>query len=338
MDGQRKVSCDSPFISVVIPTYNRAHCLREAIDSVLAQTFTDYEIIVTDDGSTDNTKDLLQAYLPKIRYIYQKNQGVAAARNAAIKDAKGQWIAFLDSDDEWLPSKLELQVKDLQQYPDAVLSCSNVLFEGPSGAQSIDFFKSCLSFDFNCSQFILEPFFKCYAFTSTVLAKRDTIVAVGMFNENLQIFEDGDLFFRISTQGGFVVNPIVLAKAVRRVERADLNLSIQFLKNKERFYENVITACNEYGKIFLTPMQKKHVQEKISSSWFDLGMVHHDLKNTSLAKRCFFESFQAHPSWKNFVKFLLGLSGTIGINYIKKGRETKKGFRRSEYYQNDSKQ
>lgn len=328
----------TPAVSVIIPTYNRSQYVTEAIGSVLAQTFTDYEIIVIDDGSTDNTREAILPYFSKITYIYQENRGVSAARNTGIREAKGEWIAFLDSDDEWLPSKLELQVKDLQQFPDAVLSCTNIVFEGGAGSQSIDYFETCLSVNFNRTEFIQDALFKSYAFTSTVLARRKDILIVGMFDEHMSIYEDIDLFFRLSTQGGFVVNPLVLAKAFRRDEYGEINLSGQFLSEKEKNYKNIINIYKKLANFRLTPQQKYFVREKLSNSWFDLGIVYQDLKLCSQGRHCFLASFCAHPSWKSFVKFLLGLSGTIGVNHIKKGRETKKGFRRSEYYQNDSKQ
>jgi glycosyltransferase involved in cell wall biosynthesis len=104
-----------PTVSVIIPTYNRADCITKSIDSVLSQNYNDYEIIVVDDGSTDNTRQILQVYVDKglIRYIYQDNAGCAAARNVGISTAKGEWIAFLDSDDRWLPDKLAVQMQYL---------------------------------------------------------------------------------------------------------------------------------------------------------------------------------------------------------------------------------
>ena len=97
-------------ISVIIPTYNRYEFLKRALNSVYAQTFLPSEVIVVDDGSTDNTSHI-QLDFPKIKYIYQKNSGVSSARNTGIKNATSDWIAFLDSDDTWLESKLELQVQ-----------------------------------------------------------------------------------------------------------------------------------------------------------------------------------------------------------------------------------
>ena len=111
----------NPCISVIIPTYNRCWILKEAIDSVLSQKFTDFEIIVVDDGSNDATAALLSAYGDQITTIYQENRGVSAARNAGILMAKGNYIAFLDSDDMWLPEKLSCQVDFFQSHPEAVI-------------------------------------------------------------------------------------------------------------------------------------------------------------------------------------------------------------------------
>src|SRR5690242_13806787 len=95
-----------PLISVVIPTFNRARCVANAVDSVLVQTFKDCEVIVVDDGSTDATAEVLKGYGNRVRVIQQSNRGVSAARNAGIRSARGEWIAFLDSDDIWNPDKL----------------------------------------------------------------------------------------------------------------------------------------------------------------------------------------------------------------------------------------
>lgn len=109
-----------PRVSVIIPTYNRKDYVQEAIDSVLAQTYTDYEIIVVDDGSTDGTGEALQVrYGDRIRYVWQENQGESVARNRATEMAQGEFIAFLDSDDLWMPEKLQRQVAYLEMWSDA---------------------------------------------------------------------------------------------------------------------------------------------------------------------------------------------------------------------------
>lgn len=106
-------------VSVIVPTYNRAHYLGEAIESILNQDIQgcQIEIIVVDDGSTDNTKEVLKKFGNSVRYIYQDNRGAGAARNRGIKKATGEWVAFLDSDDRWLPEKLTLQFRVLDAFP-----------------------------------------------------------------------------------------------------------------------------------------------------------------------------------------------------------------------------
>jgi glycosyltransferase involved in cell wall biosynthesis len=105
-------------VSVVIPTYNSAAYLADAVDSVLNQTFTDFEIIVIDDGSTDDTESVMGRYGDRVRYIRQANGGVAAARNRGIEESRGRYVAFLDSDDTWFPSKLERQLEALRKDPE----------------------------------------------------------------------------------------------------------------------------------------------------------------------------------------------------------------------------
>ena len=117
-----------------MPAYNHAHYLAEAIESVLAQTYTDIEIIVIDDGSTDNTKKVLAPYIKggKIRYIYQENRGLSAARNTGLKAAQGMYIKFLDSDDFLYPEQIDGQVKQIKDA-DHFLSISDCCFLQPSG-------------------------------------------------------------------------------------------------------------------------------------------------------------------------------------------------------------
>src|SRR5580658_1669327 len=106
----------NPLVSVIIPVYDREHCVKRAIDSVLAQSFKDFEVVVVDDGSKDGSLQILKSYGDAIHLICQKNAGAGAARNAAIRAARGRWIAFLDSDDEWRPDKLECQMRLVEKY------------------------------------------------------------------------------------------------------------------------------------------------------------------------------------------------------------------------------
>ena len=106
------------FFSIIIPTFNRKSFLRVAIDSVLAQTYENFELIIVNDGSTDSTKDMIKTYSdPRIVYVYQENQGVSSARNTGLSKATGNFIAFLDSDDKWVKEKLAKSVEYIGKYP-----------------------------------------------------------------------------------------------------------------------------------------------------------------------------------------------------------------------------
>ena len=107
----------SPQVSVVAPAFERREVLPRALDSVVAQTYGDWELIVVDDGSTDGTAEMVKQDYPDVHLVVQENHGVSAARNAGIAQARGEWIAFLDSDDAWLPEKLERQMKALEAHP-----------------------------------------------------------------------------------------------------------------------------------------------------------------------------------------------------------------------------
>lgn len=125
-----------PVVSVIVPTFNRAALVREAIDSVLAQTFTSYEIIVVDDGSTDDTASVTAVYGDRLRYVYTERGGVAHARNVGVRHAAGRYLTFLDSDDRLYPYALELQVALLERFPAVGMACAEM-----SGFDDAGFFE-----------------------------------------------------------------------------------------------------------------------------------------------------------------------------------------------------
>jgi len=182
----------TPCISVIIPTYNRCWILKEAIDSVLSQEYTDFEIIVVDDGSNDATAALLSAYGDQITTIYQGNSGVSAARNAGILMAKGKYVAFLDSDDMWLPEKLSCQVDFFQSHAEAVICQTDEIWirngvrVNPKNRHK------------KPSGMIFEPSLQlCLVSPSAVMIKKSLFDAVGLFNEAFPACEDYDLWLRI---------------------------------------------------------------------------------------------------------------------------------------------
>lgn len=190
-----------PKVSVVISTYNRAHFVSDAIDSVLNQTFKDLEIVVVDDGSTDNTRQVLEKYGDSIHYVYQENKGRAEARNTGIKFAKGEYIAFLDDDDMWLPQKLEKQVVFLNAHPDIGLvhTFTKVIDEGGKPLRKatkhhLKLYKKAIKMGYayeGMSQL-------CIMFLSTTMVRKWCFDKVGLFDPNIPAFEDWDFYLRLA--------------------------------------------------------------------------------------------------------------------------------------------
>lgn len=190
-------------IDVIIPTYNRASYLERAIQSVLNQTYQDFTLHIVDDGSTDQTKEILLKYVghPKVVIHFQENQGVSAARNLAARNSNSPWISFLDSDDEWLPNKLESQMQYLQKNPACQFLHSEEIWirngvrvnpkvkhnKGPE-----NLFERSLAF--------------CLISPSTVIMGRDLFNQHGQFDESFTVCEDYDLWLKIlsSTDIGFL--------------------------------------------------------------------------------------------------------------------------------------
>ena len=184
---------NKPLVSVIIPTYNRGWIVGEAIDSVLDQDFRDYELIVVDDGSDDNTPAILAAYGKKIKVLRQSNRGVSAARNYGITAATGRLIAFLDSDDIWLPRKLFTQVKFFAENPDAVINQTEERWI--RNGVRVNPKKRHLKF----SGMIFERSLTlCLVSPSAVMIKKGLFDSVGVFDEHLPACEDYDLWLRIS--------------------------------------------------------------------------------------------------------------------------------------------
>ncbi len=185
-----------PFFSVIIPTYNRAAKVVRAVESVLAQTFESYDIWVIDDGSTDATAAALQPYLERIdhlHYLVQPNSGVAVARNRAIQESRGKWIALLDSDDAWRPSKLADFAREIQAHPEAGLFYSSIEVIDEAGR----FLRVNHSRAVRGSAYHAMLKGNFLAISSAVV-RRDCFDAAGLFDTHLKFSQDWDLWIRIT--------------------------------------------------------------------------------------------------------------------------------------------
>jgi glycosyltransferase involved in cell wall biosynthesis len=203
-------------VSVIIPTYNRADTLGRAVESVLAQTVRPEEVIVVNDGSTDDTAALLDRFHGQIRVLIQSNQGASAARNAGIRAASGDLIAFLDSDDYWQPTKNERQLELFQRYADQGVTCCicNARLEYADGTVLNSFDVTGLrpaaesGLWSNPAAVLVTRFL---LFNQVVAVKRETLAQAGLFDESLRIMEDYDLQLRLAMTGpwAYLREPLV---------------------------------------------------------------------------------------------------------------------------------
>ena len=266
-----------PKISVIIPTYNRAHTLREAIESVLSQSYNDLQLIVVDDGSTDETKVIVSSYIPKLAYIYQERQGVSAARNRGIKHAQGDYISFLDSDDLWLEDKLHLQMKFMESHPEALICYTEEVWIR-KGVRVNPMKKhrkySGMIFEHCLPLCIISP--------SSVLIARRLLENVGVFDEELEACEDYDLWLRISAQYPvyLIDTPLIvkrgghadqLSKRVERQDRFRIRALTKLLDEnylsshqRELAWEELNKKCYIYGNGCIKRGKKKEGERILS--------------------------------------------------------------------------
>jgi len=226
-----------PAVSVIIPTYNRANLLADSLNSVAAQTFTDYEIIVVDDGSEDGTREYIAATTQDIRYLWQANQGVAEARNHALRVSRSELVAFLDSDDLWKPTFLERTVGRLRERPHEALVFTDFLSTDVNGRTVRGHRKKPYGGDVTA-----RLFNSTFIHTSAAVARTSILRDAGGFDGRLTHNEDYDLWLRLSLrhQFGLIPEPLCL----RRLHQDSLShdgCSPEILLRKadllHRFYE-----------------------------------------------------------------------------------------------------
>ena len=184
----------SPRISAIIPTFNRAHLLPRAVDSILSQTLPPHSVIIVDDGSTDGTEKLIKKNYPEIKYLKQDNLGVSAARNAGITATSCEWLAFLDSDDEWLPEKLARQMEVLNLAP-AMKICHSDEIWIRNGKRVNPLKKHSKSGGWMFKKAL--PI--CCISPSSAMIHRSVFDNVGLFEESLPACEDYDLWLRVTS-------------------------------------------------------------------------------------------------------------------------------------------
>lgn len=302
-----------PSISVVVPCFNAERWIGATLESVRAQGWSNIEVLVVDDGSSDHSAELIRDRFPEVRLLQQANSGVAAARNLGIRSAAGDWIAFIDADDIWLPGKLAAQWKALQEQPEARLACTEWHVwhsQEPSPDQALleqliaepnhhDGCAGCSGWVY--TQLLLE----CCIWTSTVLAKRTLFDEIGAFDPSLRIGEDLDLWLRVSR-----VTPVVRVSQPLALYRMHPN-NITRRAPDQNFQALVIhRAIDRWG--YSAPdgshANEADVAKALARTWNDFAGANLAAGNINRARSGSLASIQTHwrqvQGWKLLVKSL----------------------------------
>lgn len=235
-----------PLVSVIIPTYNRVCIIGETIENILQQTYRHIEIIVVDDGSTDNTPAVLSSYGNKIRWITQKNAGPSAARNAGIAIANGEIIAFQDSDDLWEKTKIERQVNLMERAGDTVVCClCNCVVEQSGEEVTLSFDRAPLhpvtaeGVWLNVTEILST---RCVLFNQGAAVRRDVLERIGGFDESFRILEDAELALRLSLEGpwAFIREPLAIRQTKVENSLSQETTPLVVAQNMSRLLEGVL--------------------------------------------------------------------------------------------------
>jgi glycosyltransferase involved in cell wall biosynthesis len=306
-----------PFISVVIPTFNRARQVDAALKSVLAQTYREFEVIVIDDGSTDGTGEALQEIISpqgnggtRVRYFFQSNQGQSAARNKGTSEARGEWVAFLDSDDVWLPEKLEWQVRALDQFKGKCCACiTDVRLVDNLGMDTTGFQKSGKRYEetFGMETEAVGNLVMCRDpfWVSTLLVRTDVVKQVGWFDLHLEYAEDHDFLFRLSlvTSFCYVNKPLSSLDRSKSPQGSKCRpwdeVEVR-LRGSQSMYEKWLKLDSE-----LPPDVRKTVVQnlrQVYSAWTNWYLEH---KRYDEARQAVCKAMKCEPTTKLAIKWTL---------------------------------
>ena len=227
---------EKPTVSVVIPTFNMSRCICDAVESVLNQTYKDFELIVVDDGSNDDTEHILQPYRGRICYFKQVNSGVSAARNRGIELARGQYVAFLDADDLWLPDKLKLQMQAFDRQKELALVACGYSVRSSDGKTAM---RNVVRKNYPTRTELFNALSICQLIpgcASGVVVKKCCFSEIGSFDTTIKVGEDWDMWLRIVARyNAYFVEQIL--SVIRQTPGDKVGRSE---KDEERFVQQVI--------------------------------------------------------------------------------------------------
>lgn len=271
-------------ITVIIPVYNREKVIQKSINSVLKQSFSDIEVLIIDDGSSDNTLRIISDIKDKrIRLISLKNNsGATVARNIGLKEAKGEYIAFQDSDDYWFPNKLEEQIKFLDSEDADLVACSMKTIDGEKMSMVENL-------SIHGSRVYKEDLFpQNFISTQTILAKKE-VFRHYKFDENISRYQDWDLVIRISEKYKIFFDENIYVEQYIQTDSITKNMSKSF---------DSISKIVEKNQVFLDSQL-----DKKAGMFYWLGLSKRAMKEKSLYY--FFESFKMKPKLNTFVRMIM---------------------------------
>jgi glycosyltransferase involved in cell wall biosynthesis len=304
--------------SVIIPTFNRARYLGLAIDSVLAQHYKEFEVILVDDGSVDNTRNVAEAYGDRIVYIRQENRGVSSARNRGIRAAQGEWVAFLDSDDEWLPDYLKKHSELLTRYPSIVGSLMNSVSEGFDG-KNTDTFAERKVYEIlqgRKEMLISRPFRMVTDHSIMTLQsctfRRDVLLSTRLFDEEITIAEDWDVVAQMALKGAFALCGEIHARIIHRQEQGVENLSAQFSRQGIRTrlaWARVFTRFLQGDPI--STKERQALRRKFAANQRALGNLYIRIGAIRDARSAYWQAWSQDLSLRS--------SGRLALSYLPEG-------------------
>jgi len=323
----REDSAPIPMISVIVPVYNAGEYFGQSIASFLDQGLDDFEIIIIDDHSTDNTAEVVQSFhSDKIKYVYMecRHGGPSKPRNIGIKTSRGKYIAFCDSDDLALPGRLQDAIDFMESYPEVGMTFTNaVRFEDQSGLeigtflQGYTYFESLRKQSAGNDRFIISPvesynalFYENYILPSGVTVARRVFDVVGLFDESLTNGDDRDMWLRISKV--FSIGFIKKIGFRYRVREGSIST------------RGVDLACNRLNVLrkHLQDEHPKHVVRQIrrliAENYFSIGYVHQKQGEMSEARSCYYMSLCESPSFCAVKGITMTLLGTPVYRFLRR--------------------
>jgi glycosyltransferase involved in cell wall biosynthesis len=322
---------NSPLVSIIIPTYNRAEWLLKSIGSVISQNYSNWELIVWDDGSNDDTEEVVKSFHDdRIHYFKHSNRGVSFARNHAIEKSCGDYIAFLDSDDQWVINKLSQQVNILERYPHIDCLFGNYLNNNvATGETGVGFTQSKIGLDNLTTELLEKSVYQINAGMpeslaisnflliiqlSSVLVGKHALVKVGQFNENLRNCEDTEYLWRMGLKG---IKFAFIDEILINRNKPPGSLSSGSVVNRKNYLSALDACCTEALKIGRVDLIKG-LKNAYRNAWLGLLHQYNIQGNRRNSIEAFISSCKYGMSWGTCFLLAEAFLGCENANRIKK--------------------